>query len=87
MINIKINNRSRGLEVVIGGSKQDKLVAIIVIKNRLISKSLLNTLVNLDYLSLGITKTNISADDIFSKISSIVSNMYLKKRWSISFTI
>ena len=90
-INIKITNERRGLIVVVRCVNSDGLVAIINIKNKIVSNSFLKKLINLDYLSLGIPKnslaTNVLASNIYNHINNIASNMYMKKKWSVSFNI
>lgn len=90
-INIKITNERRGLIVVVRCVNSDGLVAIINIKNKIVSNSFLKKLINLDYLSLGVPKnslvTNVLASNIYNHINNITSNMYMKKKWSVSFNI
>ena len=83
-LTITIKNNFDGLRIIFSSDNKDKLVGIVLVKNRRIDLLLMNKLLAMDLNSIGIYHKNLMIE-IFEDIKKMVSDLDLNKRWNISF--
>ena len=84
IITVTIKNSANGLRIIFTSDNKDKQVGIVMIRNRKVDDILLDKLLLMDLNIIGIYHKSIMIE-IFESIKEIVSNLYLKKKWSVSF--
>lgn len=84
MVKITLKNVSSGLNIIFKSNNINTHVGIVNVKTRRIDEILLSKLLSMDLNCIGIYYPSIMVE-IFEKIKKIVSNLYLKKKWTVSF--